>query len=448
MSLLRRRFHISDARTDVHRRNPSIYLYRGIKQLGVCDSGAVVAGIADFVMSQHRGLRLVERAMRPGSTFAVVVILLNAFRCFVGVDWAGHGPAVIAVRRPNERREIARLKGMLSDRTWTELMVRWRLRSVVAATRTLARTLVADCRRSARLARRLSRRYGVFHAFRALELVAYYRRYVELFATRSFQVAVMSSHSNPHGIALHVVARQFGVPVVLITHGMPIRPIARLDYDLAIVEGEASRQMYEAAGCRMDSVVIKSRRGDYAPMRVPIPAHDLTVGLFLSKDPDEAQILHCLHLLLADARIARVVIRPHPVNLWTGLDACVTSLAEPRLTIRTSGSLLDDLRLCDLVVAGNSTVLLDAVIAGRPGCYVRGFDHGPHDVQSFVADGLIYEWTPQQSLDVAAVEAFYRQPEWPIVLRRHADVDRSDADVTIAVVAAINRLMPLREAAA
>ena len=110
----------------VHLRRPSPCLYRGMKQLIVCDSGDVVAGIVDFVVSQHRVLRLVERAMRPGHPLAIALILLNALRCFVGVDWVGHGAGVIAVRRPNERREIARLKRMFPDRDWTELMFRWR----------------------------------------------------------------------------------------------------------------------------------------------------------------------------------------------------------------------------------------------------------------------------------------------------------------------------------
>jgi hypothetical protein len=415
-----------------------------MKQLVVCDSGDVVAGIVDFVVSQHRGLRLVERAMRPGHPLAIALILLNALRCFVGVDWEGHGAGVIAARRPNERREIARLKQMMPDRDWTELMFRWRPMSVVSAVGRLFRTIGSDCWRAGRLARMLSLRYGVFHALRAMELVAYYRRYSDLFAARSFQLAVMSSHSNPHGIALNLAATQAGVPVVLITHGMPVRPIARLDYDLAIVEGDASRQVYEAAGCRMDHVVVKSRKRDHVPMRVPLPARVLTVGLFLSKDPDQAQIGQCLCLLLADTRVSRVIIRPHPVNLWSGLDACVASLSEPRVMVRSSGSLLDDLRLCDLVCAGNSTVLLDAVVAGRPGCYVRGFDHGPYDVQAFVGDGLIYEWIPQGRIDVAAIETFYNRAAWPAILRRHADIEHSDVEVATAVVAAVNRLAPAR----
>jgi hypothetical protein len=96
------------------------------------------------------------------------------------------------------------------------------------------------------------------------------------------------------------------------------------------------------------------------------------------------------------------------------------------------------LRHCDVAIAGNSTVLLDAVVAGRPGCYVRGFDHGPFDVQDFVKDGLIYEWSLPSPLDLAAIDAFYRRPIWPEILRRYADIDRSEDDVATAVRAALD----------
>jgi hypothetical protein len=420
---------------------PSFALYRGIRQLIVCDSGDVVSGIVDFVVSQNRVLRLLERAMQPGTPLAVAVILLNALRCFVGVECSGHGAAVIAARRPNERREIARLKRMIPNRDWTDLVFRWRPRPMGSAVRALLRTMPSDYWRAARLARLLSRRYGVFRALRVLELIAYYRRYVDLFSARSFQLAVMSSHSNPHGIALNLAATQCGVPVVLITHGMPVRPIARLDYGLAIMECEASRQVYEEAGCRMNYVVIKSRQRDFRPMRESIRSDALTVGLFLSKDPVEGQVVHCLRALLSDPRVARIIIRPHPVNLWSGLTATVTSLDDPRLAVRSSGFLEEDLRHCDLVLGGNSTVLLDAVISGRPACYVRGFDHGPYDVQEFVRDTLIYEWTVGCPID-AAIERFYRRPAWSAVLRRYADIDHSDEEVTAAVIAAVNRLSP------
>ena len=105
-----------------------------------------------------------------------------------------------------------------------------------------------------RIARLLHRRYEFFKVLRVLELIGYYARYLRIFQESGFSLAVMSSHSNPHGIAFNLAARKYGVPVVLITHGMPVRPVAKLSYDLAVVHCEVARQTYLEAGCRMDRV--------------------------------------------------------------------------------------------------------------------------------------------------------------------------------------------------
>jgi hypothetical protein len=421
---------------DVRLRSP---LHAGIKGLLTCDAGDVVTGIVDYVISRHRSLRLLSRGMERanGTWLATAIIVVNGLRCFVGVYPVGRGRVVVAARRPNERRAVDDLRRMLPGRDWTDLAFRWRLVPMASAIGELSRTLVADCRRTAALARRLSRRYGVFRALRVVELIAYYRRYSQLFASRRFELAVMSSHSNPHGIALNLAARRFGVPVVLITHGMPIRPIARLDYSLAIVECEASRRIYDDAGCRMGCTVIKSRRRDYAPLRLT-PVDAMTIGVFLSKDPAEEQVMAAVRALLADERVRTVLVRPHPVNLWSRLPACMASLEDPRVTMQPAGSLEDGLRHCDVVLAGNSTVHLDALIAGRPSCYVRGFDHGPYDVQSFVQDGLVFEAKQLSPIDYSAVRQFYARDEWPRILRHYADVDHDNEAVAGAVLAAVN----------
>jgi hypothetical protein len=424
---------------DASQRSP---LLAGIKGLLICDAGDVVSGIVDYVISRHRGLGLLTRGMErtSGTWLATAIIIVNGARCFVGVYPAGRGEAVVAARRPNERRAVDDLKRMLPGREWTDLVFRWRPAAMASAIADLSRTAVADGRRTAALARRLRRRYGVFRAMRVVELIAYYRRYSQLFASRRFELAVMSSHSNPHGIALNLAARRFGVPVVLITHGMPIRPIARLDYTVAIMECEASRRVYEDAGCRMDRTVIKSRRREYEPLRPP-SGDAMTIGVFLSKDPEERQVTATVRALLADARVRQVLVRPHPVNLWRRLSDCIASFRDPRVRLLSAGSLDDDVRQCDVVLAGNSTVHVDALVAGRPSCYVRGFDHGPYDVQSFVCNGLVIEPAHISPIDYSAVRRFYTRDEWPRILRRYADVDHDSDEVASAVRAAVNAVM-------
>jgi hypothetical protein len=404
----------------------------------VCDGGAVVSGIVDFVVSQARSLRLLSRLVQRSGAAATAVIVINGMRCLAGVGCPPGGGALVAARRPNERRAVDDLRRLVPDLEWTPIAFEWRPASLLAALQMVRDRPLSDLARTARLARRLTRRYGIFRALRAVELIAYYRRYLQLLVRQPFELAVMSSHSNPHGIALHAAASAFGIPVVLMTHGMPVRPIARLGYWVAIHECEASYQVYVAAGCRTRHAVIKSRQADYLPLPEQWPDVWRRVAICLSKDPVADRVLACVRALVGDPRTQEVLIRPHPVNLWPGLADAVASLGDPRVTVRSSTRLRDDLCGCDLVLGGNSTVLLDALVAGTPACYVRGLDHGPHDVQDFVRDGLVYELPRLAPIDAGAIARFYSRREWPAILRRYAAVDVSQEDVARVVQSALS----------
>jgi hypothetical protein len=202
----------------------TVILHNGIKNMLRCDSGDVVGGIVSFVLLQRRSLRLAAALLtRAKETVAAdAVMLLNGIRCFLSVHPPGSRCGAITVARlANERRAIAELMRLAPHQRWSAMTFGLRLRVVIAALPQLART-VPTWRRIARISRIVNRRHGAFRAYRVVELLFYYQRYVQLFASHAFQMAVISSHSNPHGIALNLAARRFGVPVVLITHGMPI----------------------------------------------------------------------------------------------------------------------------------------------------------------------------------------------------------------------------------
>jgi hypothetical protein len=423
-------------------------LYKGVKSLLRCDGGRVVAGIVTFVLSQRGSLRFIAAVLRRARATPVAdaIMLVNGMRCFVGVHPANASCHAVAVaHRPNERRAIEELKRLDAGQRWGSFEFSWHLGSVVAAIPDLLRT-APRWWQIARISRILNRRHDAFHASRVVELLFYYQRYCQLFARQDVRMAAMSSHSNPHGIALNVAARKFGIPVVLITHGMPITPIARLDYDLAIMECDASADVYRQAGCAMRHVVVKSRKRDFVRMSPPACPGGLTIGIFLSKDPAPDCFVSYVRRLLDDARVDRILVRPHPVNLWRGLRHTLTSLADDRLALADAGSVFDDVRRCDVVLAGNSTVHVDALLAGKPSCYVRGLDHAPFDVQSFVKDGLVFSLDDPSQLDPAVILRFYQRPEWLSTLRRYANVDQDEADVARTVSAAV-RDLALRRAA-
>ena len=168
----------------------------GVKGLLTCDRGAVVAGIVEFVVSQRPLVRRLGNFISPNGSLSTLLITLNGLRCFLGVYALGSGDVLVAARRPNERRSTDALKRIAPASTWTDLVFRWRIVPMATAMATLVPTIRTDWRRTVRLARTLTRRYGVFRALRSVELLAYYRRYSQILAARPYRMAVMSSHTQ------------------------------------------------------------------------------------------------------------------------------------------------------------------------------------------------------------------------------------------------------------
>ena len=424
-------------------------LCRGVKSLLRCDEAEVISGIARYVVTQHGGLRLlsalIERTRQ--TLFPAVVALVGAIKSFLAIrpiqppiqpEDRSDGAVWIA-RLGNERRAIEPLVQSLPELGWTEL--KFGRSPDVMALSALALRHGASSRRILRLARLLDRRYEFFRTLRVVELIAYYARYLSIFENARFGLAVTSNHSNPHGIAFNLAARKCGMPVVLITHGMPVRPIARLSYDLAVVHCEAARQAYLEAGCRMDRVFIHGRRQDYTPMPAgPLPER-LAIGIFLCKEVNEEGLRALVKSLLDHPRVSRIIVRPHPTNLWKGLDAWIVSLNDHRARRGYGGSVSRDLEASDVVLAGNSSVLVEAVTAGRPSGYAPGLDYGSPDLHAFVARGLIYPIDDETGFDPEAMLRFYQRPGWTDALRLFANIAEDEASVAARVSAAMQELI-------
>jgi len=416
-------------------------LRRGIKNMLRCDEAAVVEGIAHYVISQHWTLRLLSTTIEKArnSPFPGFIALIGWLRSFLSVRSSKHrGGAVWIARLSNERRAIEPFVSLSLDLNWTELKFRFLPDAAALAALFKGR----GARRIFRIVRRLHRRHEFFKVLRVIEFIGFYARYTEIFEQGNVKLALMSSHSNPHGVAFNLAARKSGVPVVLITHGMPIRPVARLTYDLAVIHNEAARQTYSGEGCRMDRIIIHGRRQDFAAMPAALP-QSLNVGIFLCKDVNEKKLRGLTRELLNQERVGRVLIRPHPKNLWTGLQKWIESLKDSRVIFSSAGSVFNDIQCVDIVLGGNSSVLVDAVTAGRPTAFVANLDHGPPDLHCFVSSGLIYSFDDEEQTvnwNPDAMWQFYRRPEWQPRLRVFANIDEDQEQVRERAVAILREL--------
>ena len=409
-------------------------LYRGIKNLLRCDEAEVVEEIARYVISQHRSIRIVSRFVeRTRKTpIPALMTLLAWTRSFLAVCPEGplSGIAWMA-RLSNERRALEPLIASAPDLQWTELKFQSRISFSAAVGLTIKN--LRSIPRVYKIARRMHLRFESFKAMRVIELLGYYTRYLDLFSRGNFAVALTSNHSNPHGIAFNLAAQKCGIPVVLISHGMPIRPVARLKYALAVVHCEAAKQTYLDEGCQIERVLTHGRKRDYVPLR-PLPTQ-INLGIFLCKDVNEPKLQALVENLLANERVARILIRPHPKNLWRTIDAWIASREDERLSRSSGTTVRDDLKDLHLVFGGNSSVLIEAVTAGIPSAYVDELDHGPTDLHGFVAARLIYGSDDDPHLD--DIVRFYERPDWSQTLQRFANIEEDEATVMANAVKAI-----------
>ena len=415
-------------------------LYSGIKNLLRCDEAETVEGIARYVISQHRALLIVSRFIEitRHTPIPALLTLLAWSRSYLAVS-PNHRLAGVAwiARLSNERRALEPLIALAPELPWTEL--KFQPRMSLCDTFRLAAQNFQSIPRVYKIARRMHAQFESFKAMRVIELLGYYTRYVELFSRADFDVALTSNHSNPHGIAFNLAARKCGVPVVLISHGMPVRPVARLEYELAVVHCKAAAQTYLDEGCRIGQILVHGRKQDHVLMRTgPLPAK-INVGIFLCKDVNEHRLKALVDNLLATDRVTRILIRPHPKNLSRNLHSWIASRNDARLSVSVKSTVADDLRGLDVVFGGNSSVLIESVTAGIPSAYVDALDHGSPDLHRFVASGLVFRTELKPDLD--AIMCFYQKPGWTETLKIFANIDEDESSVlskTLKVMATLS----------
>lgn len=420
-------------------------LCQGIKSLLRCDQAEVVKGIARYVVTKYKSLRIgsdfVERNRE--NLIPPITAFLGAVTRFLEIPQVECKEGVVWVARlENERKVIEKLPKLITELKWTELPLRRKPdKTAISA---LPKKLFPLRRRIMRLTRTLLRRkYQFFQVIRVIEMIGYYTRFLDVLQKGNYSLAVVSSHSNPHGIAFNMAARRCGIPVVLITHGMPVRPVARLFYDLGIVHCEAARQTYSDEGCKIKQTIIHGRKQDFVPMPKGNLPQKLSVGIFLCKDVNESLLSDLVQELLKNPRVEGILIRSHPKNLFLEIEEWIRSLNDSRVKKSFNDSVFDDLKMSDIVLGGNSSVLIESVTAGKPAGYVKGLDYGSPDLHQLVKMGLIYQI--EENLDFDGMLRFYQKEAWLSVLPIFANLNEDEKMVGDKIKSAIVQMTDFAE---
>jgi RimJ/RimL family protein N-acetyltransferase len=120
------------------------------------------------------------------------------------------------------------------------------------------------------------------------------------------------------------------------------------------------------------------------------PLSQLSVGLFLTAPVLMSGLEDAVAALYSTIRPARVVVRPHPIAMFTpNLDDLVSRF--PGLHISQGESLESSIEQCDIVIAGDSNVHREVLRAGVPSLYLASLDGIARDYWKFVAHRVTME---------------------------------------------------------
>ncbi len=345
------------------------------------------------------------------------LLIIYGLKCYLSVNWGPgrEGEIAFFASYPNERVALGHLRRNLPELSGVELTISRRNCLDWDALKALPAFLACVVRLWP-LAARLARRLHFMPACRVFSTSAFYLRFGRLLKQRRVQAVFIASHYSPECLALAAAAHRQGRKVLFVNHANATGDkvyAPPLYCDLAALTGQGVLDAYSQNGAKPVNTVFIPPASPQAPMRNHFnPEGGLSVGIFLTALTDMARLEARIEQLLRSPRVARVLIRPHPVKVINE-DLSGLCTADGRVQ-ETGGTLLiDNVRRCDLAICGNSTVTIEVLRGGLPVFYDAALDDCGHDLNGHLRRNLVPplpEWLDDAALE--AVEAFYDDPAW------------------------------------
>jgi hypothetical protein len=421
------------------------------------DGSAGRRAVFDDVVRKNRVVRFFYTIYENApELLKYVLLILYGLKCYLSVNWRGPGNSDLAffASYPNERVVIGHLRHQLRGFDCGALAISRANCFGPDALRDLPFYLIA-LPRLVRVARRLVRRFPFMPACRIFSTVAYYARFRRLLARHDTKAVFIANHYSPECLALAVAAHRSSRKVLFTNHANATWNtgyVPPLYSDLAAVTSQAVLDVYAQHSGRPIDAVFVPLALPHKPMRAGVDRRGaITVGVFLTALTNMERLQALVTQLEADPKIARILIRQHPVKV---VNEDLSELCREHGRAQETGGipLNDNIEQCDLAICGNSSVTIEILRSGVPVLYADGLDGTAYDANRYVMHGLILPLPAR--LDAAVfqfVERFYGDPGWLKVMRYFdAGYQQDEAAMYARLAEAVQRVVrptPARRAA-
>ncbi len=387
------------------------------------ETSATRGAVFEEIKTKNPFYRLVDTLYSKAGAHALQPLLLLVYmlKCVLslGPFDDDEAEAVSISSFDNERHSIDRLAALVPEARLLRLSLR---RSNVVGRGQLraAFRLLGTARRIWPFLSALARLHSFMPSARIASALAFYIRFVRLFAERpGLAAAVVASNYSPEAVGLAAAAHRMGRRVIYINHapvpanGALVPPVLA---DCAVFYGDAVRLTYERRSRCIADVALIGQPWAARPMEWRDEVR--TVGIFLTALTRADAVSELVSAIRATHPDVRILIRNHPVALLK-TDFSNLENSDVKLDITIGNPLDEEVVACDLIICGNSGVAMNALSGGRPVAYMDALDGLSFDYNGFVESGLICHVSAWTDDVYDRLTAFYCKPEWPGIMRSY-----------------------------
>ena len=227
------------------------------------------------------------------------------------------------------------------------------------------------------------------------------------------KLVVLANDHNAQTRSLLVVCRHLGVKTAYVQHAEVSDRFHSLDFDLSILYGQYSLDIYKRCEKRRNEGTVPPKQRLYllsgSLRKINIPDRKgkndklMHIGLLIKgTDLIEDIIAYANHL----AQYGVVIVRPHPNLRHQAIKAKIETECTQKVFFSNpfTESPSDFLSKLDVIISGNSTMLLEAAIAGVLPIYIDNMSAGVQDYYGFAKNNVAFKINDTLSITQKDVE--------------------------------------------
>ena len=197
------------------------------------------------------------------------------------------------------------------------------------------------------------------------------------------RVLLFANDHSPNQVACSMVAKELGIPRIYMQHAEVTKLFPDLDFEIAILRNEASREIYEQAGPLPTGSFSISREKE--PFRVSEFSLALSgrplVGIYLTAQVEWSGVRRVLDEVDSNSRVRGAFLKPHP-----GMPRQLVARECPGARIE-----YEIPSISHIAVVANSSVVVELLHRSIPVFQNYGMDSVPDDYYGFSRTGIAPE---------------------------------------------------------